>query len=50
MRIDRYGREGGSFVSPAGTPLEMRALPLGSGSRAYNVYKVLHPFEVDSGN
>jgi hypothetical protein len=27
----------------------MRALPPGSGSRAYNVYEVLHPFEVNSG-
>ena len=48
-RIDRYGREGGTFVSPAGTPLEMRSLPPGAGARPYNVYEVVEPFPVDAG-
>ncbi len=48
-RIDRYGREGGTFVSPAGTPLEMRSLPPGAGARPPNVYEVVEPFPVDAG-
>jgi len=45
--IDRYGAETGRFFSPAGTPLEARALPAGSGS--LNSYEVLKPFEVQGG-
>lgn len=37
--IDRYGGETGRFFSPAGTPLDARALPAGSGS--LNTYEVL---------
>jgi hypothetical protein len=48
-RIDRYGREGGTFVSPEGSPLEMRALPPGAGDRPYNVYEVVNPVKVDAG-
>ena len=48
-QIDRYGREGGTFVSPSGTPFEMRALPPGAGARPYNVYEVVEPFAVDAG-
>jgi len=46
--IDRYGHEGGSFVSPAGTPFEMRALPLTTNKGALNTYKVLKPIDVET--
>ncbi len=45
-RIDRYGGEGGTFVSPEGTPVPMRALPPGATARAYNVHEVVNPIEV----
>jgi RHS repeat-associated protein len=48
-RIDRYGREGGTFVSPEGTPFPMRALPPESLDAPYTVYEVLKPIPVDSG-
>jgi RHS repeat-associated protein len=48
-RIDRYGREGGTFVSIEGTPEPMRALPPGATDRPYNVYEVVNPFEVRAG-
>jgi hypothetical protein len=48
-RIDRYGGEGGTFVSPEGTPEPMRALPPGATTRPYNVYEVVNPVEVRAG-
>ena len=48
-RIDRYGREGGTFVSPEGTPEAMRALPPGATTRPYNIYEVVNPIEVRAG-
>jgi hypothetical protein len=48
-RVDRYGREGGTFVSPEGTPVPMRALPPGATARAYNTYEVVNPIEVRAG-
>jgi RHS repeat-associated protein len=48
-RIDRFGHEGGTFVSPVGTPLPMRALPPGAGARPYSVYEVVKPIEVNAG-
>ena len=48
-RIDRYGGEGGHFASPAGTPMEMRALSPGARSGALNTYEVVTPFETDAG-
>jgi hypothetical protein len=48
-RIDRFGGEGGTFVSPEGTPEAMRALPPGATARPYNVYEVVTPFEVQAG-
>ncbi len=47
--VDRYGYPGGSFVSPIGTPFEMRGLPPQSANAPYNVYEVLQPFEVQAG-
>jgi hypothetical protein len=35
-RVDRYGFEGGTFVSPEGTPYEMRLLAPGTQSKPYN--------------
>ena len=48
-RIDRYGYENGSFVSPEGTPYTQRSLPLGSDSKPYNIYEVVKPVEVKAG-
>ncbi|MDR5746741.1 RHS repeat-associated core domain-containing protein [Caballeronia sp. LZ029] len=44
-KVDRYGYEGGSYVSPAGTPDGARALPPGSNEKPYNVYEVAKPIE-----
>ena len=46
-KIDRYGSSAGSYFSPAGTPLPMRALPPGN-SGALTTYQVLKPFNVQS--
>lgn len=48
-RIDRYGGEGGRFVSPEGTSEAMRALPPGATARPYNLYEVVNPIEVRAG-
>jgi len=47
--VDRYGGETGKFVSPEGTPYSSRSLPPGSDTRPYNVYEVLKPIDVQSG-
>ena len=41
--IDRYGYPGGKYTSPYGTPYSMRALPSGTDSGPYSVYKVVKP-------
>jgi len=41
--IDRFGPESGTFVSPYGTPLEMRSLRPGTDLTLYNVYQVVEP-------
>jgi hypothetical protein len=48
-RVDRYGYEGGTFLSPEGTPHEMRSLAPGTTSKPYNIYEVAKPIEVQSG-
>jgi YD repeat-containing protein len=48
-RIDRYGYEGGTFLSPEGTPDWMRSLAPGTTTKPYNVYEVVKPIEVQSG-
>ena len=48
-RIDRYGGEGGTFVSPEGTSEAMRALPPGATERPYNIYEVVNAIEVRAG-
>ena len=48
-RIDRYGSEKGTFVSPEGTPVPERALPPGATDRSYNVYEVDQRVDVQAG-
>ncbi|WP_404460880.1 T7SS effector LXG polymorphic toxin [Sutcliffiella horikoshii] len=47
--IDRFGYEGGTFVSPYGVPYEMRALAPETYKKPYKVYVVKKPVEVHSG-
>jgi hypothetical protein len=47
--IDRYGFGGGTFASPAGTPIEARALRPGTENLPFNTYQVVKPFEVNAG-
>jgi len=47
--IDRYGFDGGTFVSPLGTPYTNRALPAGTSLKPYTVFKVYEPVEVQAG-
>lgn len=46
--IDRYGKLGGKYFSPAGTPLEMRALPYDADLTQYRKFEVIKPFEVEA--
>ena len=48
-RIDRYGDDLGSFVSPEGVPFDMRSLAPGTEMRAYSVFEVIEPIKVKSG-
>ena len=50
IKVDRYGSPKGSYVSPEGTPLEMRSLPKGSDLKPLNSYQVVKPIEVEAGN
>ena len=43
--VDRVGPETGRYVSPAGTPIEARSLPLETRDVVPNVYRVAKPFE-----
>jgi len=47
--IDRYGYPKGTFVSPEGTPFEMRALPAEYANMPYYKYEVVESVEVNSG-
>lgn len=47
--IDRYGLETGRFLSPAGTALEARALPVGAELKGLRTYEVLKPLPVRAG-
>ena len=58
MKLDRFGSEYGSFLSPAGAPYSQRALPPSnldtptsdpSYPYNYHVYEVAKPFVVLSG-
>ncbi|MGQ0463912.1 MAG: TNT domain-containing protein [Sporichthyaceae bacterium] len=48
-RIDRYGREGGTFVSPEGTPFPQRSLPADSEKLPRSVYEVTGDLDVQGG-
>ncbi|EPJ7088694.1 glycohydrolase toxin TNT-related protein [Citrobacter amalonaticus] len=49
-RIDRYGSEYGTFVSPEGVPYRARSLKPGTDGRPYNVYEVMEPITVNAGD
>ena len=48
-RIDRYGSDFGSFVSPEGTPYNMRAVAPGTDMMQYSVFEVVKPLTVTAG-
>ncbi|WP_081082225.1 TNT domain-containing protein [Burkholderia diffusa] len=43
--MDRYGCEGDTYASPAGTPYGARALLPGSNEEPCNVYEVAKPID-----
>ncbi len=47
--VDRFGYDGGTFVSPLGTPYTNRALPKGTDAKPYTIFEVLKPVEVQGG-
>ncbi len=47
--IDRYGFNGGKFVSPAGTPISARAVRPGTEKLPFTTFRVAKPIEVLSG-
>ncbi len=47
--IDRFGPDGGGFLSPFRTPFNQRALYFGRHARPYNVFKVLELFTNEYG-
>jgi len=47
--VDRYGYDGGTFVSPKGTPYTERALPTGTDMKPYTVFEGVKPVEVQVG-
>jgi len=47
--LDRYGLGTGTFAAPAGTPFEMRSLPLEALQSPYNIYQVVQPFNANAG-
>lgn len=48
-RIDRYGFEGGTFVSPEGLSYASRSLAPGTNLKPYNIYEIIKPIEVQAG-
>ncbi len=46
-KIDRFGRMTGTYFSPTGTPMEMRALPYDADLSQYRQFEVVKPFEVE---
>lgn len=47
--VDRSGYDGGTFVSPQGTPVPMRALKPGTDGKPYSVFEVRKPLAVQGG-
>ncbi|WP_442945451.1 TNT domain-containing protein [Oceanirhabdus sp. W0125-5] len=48
-RIDRYGFESGTFVSPEGISYGQRSLAPGTDAKPYHVYEIIKPVEGLSG-
>ncbi|MFC3932567.1 TNT domain-containing protein [Streptococcus dentapri] len=48
-RVDRYGSDYGSFISPEGIPYEQRAVAPGTDLKPYSVFEVVEPLEVKAG-
>lgn len=48
-RLDRFGKETGSYMSPAGTPYEMRAPFPGTLAKPYGLYEVTGKVNADAG-
>jgi hypothetical protein len=48
-KIDRYGYDGGTFVSPEGIPYSARSLAPGTELKPYNVYEVMKPINALEG-
>ncbi len=46
QKVDRFGRDTGKYLAPAGTPIPMRALPPNNTGK-YHIYEVIKPFEVE---
>lgn len=46
--LDRFGNENGSYLSPAGSSYDGRALAPGTKAEAYTRYEVLRPLPVES--
>ncbi|WP_273449545.1 glycohydrolase toxin TNT-related protein [Streptococcus ferus] len=49
VRIDRYGSDYGSFVSPEGVPYNQRAVAPGTDLKPYSVFEVVKPIKVKAG-
>jgi len=49
MRIDRYGHEGDSFVSPEGISYGARSLAPGTELKPYNVNEIVKPIDAMGG-
>jgi hypothetical protein len=49
MLLDRFGGDGGNFLSPKGAPFAKRALPTVCEQLAYKVYRVGAPLLVWTG-
>ena len=48
-KIDRYGYDGGTFVSPAGESYEGRSLAPGTENKPYTVFEVVKPIDATGG-
>jgi hypothetical protein len=49
MLLDRFGSDGGNFLSPKGAPFSKRALPTVCAQLTYKVYRVAAPLLVWTG-
>ena len=47
-RIDRYGRDTGSYFAVLGTPYAARSLPYNPARQPYTVYEVVKPLTVQA--